>query len=68
MHVVLSFKFSTNVVGMDTHNARYNKFVGLRSVLKLKEVKAQIAEGDVNVEDLESAWLEACAVKVTERL
>ncbi|CAM9927690.1 unnamed protein product [Ectocarpus sp. 4 AP-2014] len=43
--------------------AGYKRFVGLRSVLKLKEVKAQIAEGDVNVEDLESAWLEACAVK-----
>ncbi|CAM9148355.1 unnamed protein product, partial [Ectocarpus sp. 6 AP-2014] len=43
--------------------AGYKKFVGLRSVLKLKEVKAQIAEGDVYVEDLESAWLEACAVK-----
>lgn len=55
---------------MYTHNERhrYKKFVGLRSVLKLTEVKAQIAEGDVYVEDLESAWLEACAVKVTGRL
>lgn len=43
---------------------RYNKSVGLRSILKLPEVKAQIAEGDLSVEDLESAWLEACAVKV----
>ncbi|CAM9536619.1 unnamed protein product [Scytosiphon promiscuus] len=43
--------------------AGYHKTVGLRSVLKLKEVKAQIAEGDLHVEDLESAWLEACAVK-----
>jgi len=43
---------------------RYDKSVGLRSILKLAEVKAQIAEGDLCVEDLESAWLEACAVKV----
>lgn len=43
---------------------RYNQFVGLGSILKLPEVKAQMAEGDLSVEDLESAWLEACAVKV----
>lgn len=53
--------FSTRVRG-----TRYSQsaFVGLGSILKLPEVKAQIAEGDLFVEDLESAWLEACAVKV----
>lgn len=39
--------------------------MGLRRILQLPEVKAQIDEGDVAVEDLESAWLEACAVQVT---
>lgn len=48
----------------DTTSSRYNKFVGLRSILKLPEVKVQVTEGDLCVEDLESAWLEACAVKV----
>eukprot|EP00752_Nemacystus_decipiens_P012110 g10735.t1 len=43
--------------------AGYNQFVGLGSILKLPEVKAQLAEGDLGLEDLESAWLEACAVK-----
>eukprot|EP00903_Cladosiphon_okamuranus_P008378 g8056.t1 len=43
--------------------AGYKQFVGLRSILKLPEVKAQVAEGDLREEDLESAWLEACAVK-----
>lgn len=45
-------------------DTRYNKFLGLRSILRLPEVKVQVAEGDLCVEDLESAWLEACAVKV----
>lgn len=43
---------------------RYNKQVDLRTILKLPEVKAQVAEGDISVDDLESVWLEACAVKV----
>lgn len=43
---------------------RYSKFVGLRSILKLREVKTQIEVGDLCAEVLESAWLEACAVKV----
>lgn len=48
-----------------TCNARrYTKHVGLRDILKLPELEAQIAEGDLQMEDLESIWLEACAVKV----
>lgn len=43
---------------------RYTKHVGLRTILRLPELEAQIAEGDLHVEDLESIWLEACAIKV----
>lgn len=43
---------------------RSKKLLELRSILKLPEIKAQIAEGDLSVEDLESVWLEACTVKV----
>ena len=36
----------------------------LKTILRLPELKAQITEGDVAIEDLEGAWLEACAVEV----